>query len=62
MRSVKIIFLIIDMSAVESKCDGVFAPAHIMISSPALPCLDDVVWVYIKNIITNDHQSFRIII
>lgn len=39
-----------------------FAPAYIMISSPAFPGLGDLVWMYVQDIIAIDHQSFRIII
>ena len=43
-------------------CYDDLAPAHIMVSSPALPSLDDTVWVYVQNVIAIDHQSFGIII
>ena len=36
--------------------------SHIMVSSPALPSLSDILWVYLQNVIAIDHQSFGIII
>lgn len=49
-------------SAVPIRCNDDFARAHIMVSSPALPGLGNVVWMYVQNVIAIDHQSFRIII
>ena len=46
----------------RSDCYDHLAHAHIMVSSPALPSLGDIVWVYVQNVIAIDHQSFGIII
>ena len=62
LRSVIAILLRIHVSAMQIHCYDQFAPAHIMVSSPALPGLCDIVWMYLQNVIAIDHQSFGIII
>lgn len=56
------IFLNVQVLVAQTKCDGDLAPAHIMVSSPALPGLSDVVWVYDQKFIAIEHQSFSILI
>ena len=62
LRSVNTILLNIRVSVTQTKYGDDLAPAHIMVSSPALPCLGDVVWVYVQNVIAIDHQCFGILI
>ena len=62
LRSVIAILLDIQISAMRIHSYEQTAPAHIMVSSPALPSLCDIVWVYLQDVIAIDHQSFGIII
>ena len=62
LRSVTAILLDIQVSAMRIHYYDQFAPAHIIVSSPALPSLCDIVWMYLQNVMAIDHQSFGIVI